>query len=250
MLKSLQTARQWSLQQIDKAIRQAPLEPREKVRLQHFALFVIVGVVMMTGYGSYNFLTGNFLLGSLVVFCESSLIFGWLLMCYLPMGKSVYRIVGCIFCGLLMYMLVLGGEEGSKSLWMFIFPLIVIFLMGTKEGIIWSLSALFIGLLLLSFPTDLAAPYHYSHSFLIRFSTVYLIITAVASWFEYSREYFRSELEANYQQERRDADAVSQEAEDSLYQAHQQQLAVLDSITERKQKESERQAGQKSQHQP
>lgn len=212
---------QWSIRTIGATIDEAPMSAEEKNRLRHFAVFVVIGVATMVGYGAYNFLAGNLLLGSLVFLSGSGLLFGWLLMCYLPMGQVVYRLNGLLYAGLLLYMLMLGGD-GSRSLWMFTFPLIVFFLTGKREGLFWSLGLFFSAMALLLLPLPGLEKHGYSTGFIIRFATVYIIISIISFWFEFSRDHYRRELAREYRQKHLENHVVIQATERSLFQDQQQ----------------------------
>lgn len=230
MLNLIKNLGKWSLNAIDQSIDKAPVTPEEKIRLRHFAVFVVWGVATMLPFTLYHFVTGNLLIGSLVFFTGSSLVFGWVLMCYLPLGQMVYRCNAFVFAGLLLYMLVLGGEDNARGLWIFTFPLAIFFLIGKKEGLIWSLGLLAVGLFLLYFPPTGVQPHYYSNAFIIRLGTVYLFITSVTFWFEFYRDHFRRELNKEHQKNQQMASDTKQDTKISLHLAHQQLLTILESI--------------------
>jgi signal transduction histidine kinase len=230
MLKPLKIVSQWILSAISKTIEQAPMSSEEKIRLRHFAVFVVWGVATMSGFAIYNFMVGNLLVGALVFFTGSSLVFGWLLMCHLPMGQIVYRVNGFLFAGLVLYLLLHGEEDTSKSLWMFTFPLILFFLTGKKEGMVWSLGLLFFSLFLLYFPIPGFNPHHYTPAFIIRFVIVYLFITTVTFWFEFFRDQYRRGLADEHQKQQHATLVTQQNGDVSVHQANRQLLMILDSV--------------------
>ncbi len=199
MTDQTKTSSNWLVRSIIDIIDRAPVNPNEKLRLQHFAVFVFLGGLVMACYGAYSLATGQILLSAFIFLSGTSLIFGWLLMCHLPLGQFVYRANALLFSGLLLYMLVIGGENGSKSLWMFTFPLIVYFLLGKVEGTIWSGGLLLAAMVLLLVPLPGWSPYPYGKEFMIRFATVYLGISVVAYWFEGFRDQYRQGMEAEKQ---------------------------------------------------
>lgn len=220
----------WSLHAIDQSINNAPVNGEDKSRLRHFAVFVVWGVATMLPFAAYNFFIGNLLIGALIFFTGSCLVFGWVVMCYLPVGQLVYRSNAVIFAALLLYLLVLGGESDGKSLWIFTFPLVVFFLTGKKEGLAWSLGFLAVALLILYFPLTGVRSHAYRPSFIIRLVTVYLFITSVTFWFEFYRDHFRRELSEEQRQRRQRIIADHKENIASLNLAHQQLLTILESI--------------------
>lgn len=81
---------------------------------------------------------GHYLLGILVIVAGISLCSGWILLKKNINWMNIYR-VNALFLGMLfLYMFHTGGVAGSMALWLFIYPLVVIFLLGAGEGLIWN----------------------------------------------------------------------------------------------------------------
>ena len=162
------------------AIEQASMIRADKERLTHFAVFVFFGLPVLLAYCAANLVAGDLLTASLVFVAATSLVFGWLILCHLPLGRIVYRACALMYGGFLLYLLTIGGTGGSKSLWMLPFPFFIVFLLGTKEGIAWSALLLAASLTLLLVPLPGVQPYSYDHAFIVRFASVYVIVTVVA----------------------------------------------------------------------
>ena len=113
------------------AIEQAPMIRADKERLTHFAVFVFFGLPVLLAYCAANLVAGDLLTASLVFVAATSLVFGWLILCHLPLGRIVYRACALMYGGFLLYLLTIGGTGGSKSLWMLPFPFFIVFLLGT-----------------------------------------------------------------------------------------------------------------------
>ena len=182
------------------AIEQAPMIRADKERLTHFAVFVFFGLPVLLAYCAANLVAGDLLTASLVFVATTSLVFGWLILCHLPLGRIVYRACALMYGGFLLYLLTIGGTGGSKSLWMLPFPFFIVFLLGTKEGIAWSALLLAASLTLLLVPLPGVQPYSYDHAFIVRFASVYVIVTVVAFWSDHFRLYYRTmqEVELNH----------------------------------------------------
>jgi CheY-like chemotaxis protein len=181
------------------AIERAPMDRTGKERLTHLAVFVFFGLPMLLAYGISGLVAGDLLLAALIFVASTSLALGWLLLCHLPLGLIVYRVSAIIYGGFLLYVLVVGGEGGSKSLWMLTFPLFIVLLVGIKEGIAWAALLLAAALALLLVPLPGVQPFPYNNAFIVRFASVYVIIAAIACWSEHFRLYYRNtqELELN-----------------------------------------------------
>jgi len=182
------------------AIERAPMDRADKERLTHFAVFVFFGLPVLLAYCISNLVEGDLLLASLIFLATNSLVFGWLLLCNLPLGRIVYRVSATIFGGFLLYLLVVGGQGGSKSLWMLTFPFFIVFLVGRKEGIAWAALLLAVALTLLLVPLPGVHFFPYSNAFIVRFASVYVIIAAIACWSEHFRLYYRTKPELELSQ--------------------------------------------------
>jgi hypothetical protein len=155
----------------------------------------------MLGFGLYNLLwTGKGLLAATVFAFAGGVLLTWWQIRGGRDGRPMYRINAALFAALLFYMLMLGGEGGSMSQWVFTFPLATLFLLGIEESLYWN-STLLLGVLgvFWAMPSAWKA-YPYAAVFKTRFVAVYLIVWIFASWFEYLRQHYRRGLEAEHRQ--------------------------------------------------
>ena len=183
------------IQRITNVINSAPISNAEKVRLQHFSIFLFLGLPTMLVYGMYGLLHNQYVLLIFITFSALSLIVGWCLLIRFNIGSIVYRINTALFAGLILYLLLIGGEGGSKILWMYVFPLISFFLLGKREGVFWNTVILVISLVFFWNPLEMAIAYNYPTGFTVRFVTTFLIVSTIAYWFEHFRSYYREDLE-------------------------------------------------------
>lgn len=171
------------------------MNAEEKLRLQHYAIFLSVGIPTMVIFGVVNLWRGNLLLCLLVLFSGGGLLAGLMALRRLKDGRIVYRINCLLFGLLIVYMMMVGGESGSKILWMYTFPLIAFFLFGKREGLIWSALIFLVALLNFWGPLKGVTEFIYAPQFKTRFIFTYLIVSAVTYWFESSRFHYRRGLE-------------------------------------------------------
>jgi PAS domain S-box-containing protein len=157
------------------------------LRLKHFLVFVGFGVPAMMIYGVYNYSVGSTTLAFSIFFLIFLFLVGAVFQARRPAGMLVFRFCGVAYCSLLLYMFVLGGEGGSKALWLFTFPLIGFFLLGKKEGLVWTLLLITAVTFLHITPQNIIGIYDYSEEFFIRLVSVYVIVSGVSAWFEHFR---------------------------------------------------------------
>jgi len=104
----------------------------------------------------------------------------------------------------LLYFVYLGYGDGGSLLWIYAFPLAVIFLTGFFWGAIASLLTLVTAVLIMTLGTAHGA-YNYGGEFTARFAISFVVIAAMASGFEFWRiaiEIQKEELEGALNQTR------------------------------------------------
>lgn len=170
-------------------------DAEERSRFQHYTLLFLLGLPTTLMFGVFHLISGDTLL-TLVLFTSAfGLTLGWLCLRKAPSGRSIYRWNVAIYLTLLLYLLILGGDEGSKALWMFTVPMVTIFLLGKREGLAWSAAVLGLSLTVFLLAGQLSAIHSYTTPFEARFLLVYLFITAISCWFEHLRQSYRQGME-------------------------------------------------------
>jgi hypothetical protein len=180
---------------IEAVIEMAPVTPADRIRLRQYTVFLLLGVPTMVAYGLQSLVRGNNTLSAFILASAIGLLTGWCALGRMKRGILVYRINTMLFGVLLVYMLIIGGDGGSKILWMFTFPMIVFFLLGEREGVLWAAGMLLLGAALLMVSVPGLKVYAYPRDFRIRFLTIYAIVAAIAFWFEHFRETYRTGME-------------------------------------------------------
>ncbi|MGY8871993.1 MAG: GGDEF domain-containing protein [Pseudomonadales bacterium] len=211
----------------------APISKEAKTRLQHYVIFLMLGLPTMVLFALYNFYKDNITLALIILPSALALLAGIFIIRSLKDGTWVYRINAIVFMSLLTYMIMIGGEGGSKALWSFTWPLISCFLFGFIEGSLWSVLLLVITLIAYNSPiSQLVERYSYSPEFQIRFLITYGMCVVFSSWFEYSRAYYRQE--SHQRNLRLDREHIKLKKEIKARQALQEQLVITaktDSLT-------------------
>lgn len=180
-------------------VEHLPQNSDEQHRLYHFTAFLMLGIPALAGFGIYHLAMARIALGTLCVGLAFSIVVAYGVMPWLRSGVLVYRINMAMFAGLLLYMLAQGGDGGSMALWMFTFPLVTFFLLGTREGLAWTF-AFALGAAAVLWVLPRWVPVHrYEGEFTVRFFSAFLVDSVLAGWFEYLRQHFRSGMEMERQ---------------------------------------------------
>jgi hypothetical protein len=179
---------------IRSAFRGGPSEPEAKLRFEFYSIFVALAMANMLGFGALAVVQRRYLLGGLIAASGLGLVAGWLRMRTGRDDRRVYRVNALMFALLVLYMLVLGGESGSKSLWMYSYPLIVAFLFGEREGAVWDLGLLVCAGALIGFSWPWISVYPYPVAFTLRLLAMYVVVAITTLGFEYSRRRYRDAM--------------------------------------------------------
>ena len=185
---------QWVHAKIVNFTESAPMAQEEKVRYQHYIIFTLLGIPAMFAFGVLNLFTQQLAISFLSFTTILGLVGGVYILRRSKASHTVFRVNAIIYITLISYMLAIGGNDGSKALWAYTFPLIGAFLMGTKEGGLWSTLVLLIALFIFFCPqAPLWDFYQYTMDFKVRFFITYSFSTIVAVWLESSRDFYQSQ---------------------------------------------------------
>lgn len=169
-------------------------DPIEETRFLQYTVISIVGLLTMFSFGLYNLSVGRYVLCAVIFCCAAGLCWGWSLLYRGKAKTSVYRINSFLYCCLLLYVMTIGGEENSMILWSYTVPLVVFFLMGPREGIVWST---FMGLLSALYfygPFHWEDKHEYGFLFTVRFLVTYTVIAVITYFYEHFRSEYRHKL--------------------------------------------------------
>lgn len=112
---------------------------------------------------------------------------------YLPrFGKSqlVLRSISALIGLLLIYDMAKGGTHGEMLLWMYAWPLLIYFSHGKKEGLLCMIPMLVAVQIILWLPPASLNIHPYPQPVKVRFLVSYIIVTALAFFFESTRQIF------------------------------------------------------------
>lgn len=177
-------------------IENAPIHEREKNRLRQFSVFVFIAVPTMIVFGVVNGVQGRLLLCGVIFVSGVGLVSGWYLLGKAKNGTPIYNLNMACYCALLLLVFIAGGESGSMVVWGYTLPLIAFFLFGKREGIFWSALVLAGFMFVYINPFGWSNVYQYHVEFMLRYVTVYIIVSVLAYWFEYLRQHYWAGLES------------------------------------------------------
>ena len=186
-----------------------------ETRFLQYTVFLTAGLLTSLLFGLYHLLYGNIAITLTIVGLSVGLIVGWLLLYNGFFTRLVYRVNSFIFFAFLFYLMILGGNDNSMILWMYIYPLVVFYLLGKKEGTRWCIFMFACFFIFFFGPFDIQASKGYSGFFIVRFHIIMLIICLVTFFYERFRTQYRIALE-NKNQKLSSEIKIREDAERSL----------------------------------
>ena len=170
-------------------------ETQRKIAMTHIISWIGLGALIPLGFLAFRY--GNPILGFFDLSAAAALIFTQI---YSRLtGKFTFAQYFGITCiGLLFFFLIATGDvQSTGHPWLFTFPLVSFFLLGTRHGAIATL-ILFVSILAIWAVSHFIPGFHvYSPAFQIRFIGAFFLVFLFAYSFEKTRSEVQESLEKN-----------------------------------------------------
>ena len=176
------------------------IDSDEETRYRSYAAFCLTGLPIMLAFGVYHLAIANYTLACIIFSSYAALVSGLYLLYNGIATRAVYRLNTFIFFLLLLYMMAVGGNDYSKALWCYTFPMIGYFLLGNREGTLWNVLLLGVCQYLFLNPHQLSWLHAYPASFSFRFTLSYTAVTIVTFFYERFRYTYRQRIEEQNRQ--------------------------------------------------
>ena len=228
------------------------IETMRKVMLTN--VVGITGVIFLVPLGTVAFVQGNFPLG-LFDYCAALILIFHILYLRRSHNYQLAYFIGISVAGILcFYLLVTGGVNNTAHVWYYTFPLMALFLLGSKKGAVATILLLILAIIF--FAADFDSPYvtQYSKDFKLRFIPSFIVVFIFSFAFEYLRETAETKLTSKNDElnrtikELKETDIRLRKAQEELEKRVQERTAELSKanidlkheIKERKHAEYER----------
>ncbi|MBN2845183.1 MAG: PAS domain S-box protein [Deltaproteobacteria bacterium] len=171
--------------------------------------FLLFGIPVLFAYAAIHLINAEYSEGTLDLAVGVTLGGSLVYLRYLKQGLIIYRIniaaIGCLF----LYLIFIGGAHGSRMLWMYTLPLIALFLLGKKEGLLWTLAIFFLSLIILFDPYFTVGTFQYEYDVKTRFLVSFMLVTALTYIYESVRQSFQEAMERERIELREERDRLS-----------------------------------------
>jgi len=150
-------------------------------------LFSVLSVFFYIVFGTINFFSG-YIFTSVIL--AGAAVFTFFNFLYLRQTKSytlsTYILVFLVTL-VIIYLIAIGGKMGYAYIWLLIYPIIVLFLLGITEGTFFALAMIVLTLILFSLPGNYMMLLEDHLQIKLRVTGAYLGIYLIALFYEYIR---------------------------------------------------------------
>jgi len=210
------------------------LEERARKRL--FAVFLLILGVPLFLIGVSHALSGLVNYGVVNMLLSLVLIAIVLSMHRIRRGIYLYRLVSLLFWLLLFYWVFTAPGFGFASIWAILYPIFVFFLLGKKEGFIWSATMVLMCAFFFYNPLKLPMAYAYPHEFTWRHLGTMLFVFFLTYYYESIRVDYKKALDRDrkeLQGHRDNLEALVAERTDELQRKNMELNRTLEQLRER-----------------
>ena len=168
----------------------------EELRYKNFQVLSAVGLPIMLLYGLFTLLYDkDWPLLFLIIYCILVVL---VCLVFIPITKYrtiFYHLIVLSFGAMLFYMLATGGPGGSRSLWMYTYPLVTFFLLRKNQGGYFNIVTFISIVIVFINPLKFDWVFPYMLQYKVRFVVTYSAVFSISFWFAYNRNRFDKNLE-------------------------------------------------------
>ena len=198
------------------ASREQDLDEKRKRIFLAYATLLIAPILCV--FSVYYILSGSYVEGSFFLMGSTGVAVTFILLMSLRRMYFLYRINTIIISLIFLHLFVTATRCGYKALWMYTYPLVTLFVLGKKEGAIWTAGIFTVSVLIIFFGNRFLPGLQFDQPFILRFLLSFFIVSAMAYIFEFVRFKVHTDMEAQQlrlQQEKRKLSEAKKLAEEA-----------------------------------
>jgi len=176
-------------------IRAPEMDLEQARRSAVLTFFLFIGALTLFPFSIAHLFQGNTGRALLLLFVGSIQTVSLILLRYLKETSLVVRANVILLGSYLLFLIIVGGTQGARILWIFIFPLFAFFLLGKREGLFWSGLIFFLSWLLFTDPQTIFGTFPYTAEVKLRFSITYMLLVLMSYIVESTRQRYQQEME-------------------------------------------------------
>ena len=169
-------------------------EQETQMRLRA-AAFVGVGVPALIYFGIMAAIESEWVLCALAFITSATIVVCFLILWQRCRGYAAVRPAIACYTALLLYLVAFSGPEHVRALWFLTLPLVSSLLLPPREGGIWAAGSMLMAAYLMLQGGQLDGSSGYSAAYILRFSIVYSLLSAVLIWSEILLQRYQARLQ-------------------------------------------------------
>ena len=211
------------------------LDTEERAKRTLTGLVVIVTCPVLFGYSFFHLYTSRFLLAGVLFFSGMVVLASVLIGRKKVDAKILYRL-GLAAIGILfLYLMGTSEDYPRRMFWTFIFPLEALYLLGKKEGLLYTIIYYLIGMILVLTQSFGMVPGDYH----IRLKLEYLIALLLVSLMSYCFEVVRFRYQETTKRRQASLEAANQQLTQEIEKRKMMEQAARDALLELKEAQSQ-----------
>jgi signal transduction histidine kinase len=179
----------------ERLLYRTDLDFEETRKRRLFIVLVLPGILMFFSFGTYHLVIGEVIEGLFDLVACTWLSLALAIFRVVKNGVYIYWFNAVLLGSLFLFLVVQGGTHGYKILWAFSYPLIAMYTLGKKEGLISTTVLYLLAIGILYLPQDFVQVYTYPPVFKFRFCVVFFLVASLTAIYETVREHSQTNLE-------------------------------------------------------
>jgi signal transduction histidine kinase len=225
----------WVRQKFSDFVFPVPMDAEEKAKRFLTALIALLTLPLLLGYAIFNLYVHSFNLAGALFLTTFLIVAAILLGRKKADARNTYRI-GLVMVGLLLLYLVFTGETHPRRLfWSFIFPLEAFYLLGKKEGFLFSVSFNVIAVIIVS--SHNFGPLALGHD--TRFKVEYALSMFTVTLFAYCFELMRFRYQETTRERQGSLETANIRLEEEIVRRKIQERAARDALSQLKETQTQ-----------
>ena len=179
----------------ERLISHPNLDFEETRKRRLFAILILPGIGILFSFSIYHLSRGTIVEGIFDLVTGIWLVLTLFAFRVMEKGLNLYRLNAALLCCLFLFLSIRGGVQGNKLMWAFSFPLIALYTLGRKEGLILTAVHFVLTIGVLYVPLDIVQMNAYAPEFKLRFCVAFFLVGSLTYIYESVREHSQTNLE-------------------------------------------------------
>lgn len=173
-----------------------PSDIEDAGRRNLFSIFLLLLIAPLLIFGTYLVKSGHYGYGIVDYIVASLFVFFLIIFRRVRNARVFYRFALSLLCFLMVYWVNTGAARGYASLWVLTIPPFAFFLLGRREGVIWTVFVFVVTTAFFLFPSLSVNGFVYESGFVSRYLFTLFLIVLFTYNYESMREKYKKAMES------------------------------------------------------